>query len=114
MANPEKGFYHGFEIATSSYNQINQTALKLWKNEKVSLVFLHFVLNSFVTSNISTTIIGKMNADFNTLRINGFKSVVRFSYTTVEGNINDATLPQVLKHIDQLKPILMVISILIS
>jgi hypothetical protein len=31
------------------------------------------------------------------------KSIVRFSYTLTGGNMNDAALTQLLKHIDQLK-----------
>ena len=77
-----------------------RTMQQWWSTEKISLVLMSFVLDSFVTSNISSTVLGKMTTDFRTLRTGGLKSVVRFSYTQTEGSMNDAALPQLLKHID--------------
>ena len=36
------------------------------------------------------------------------KAALRFSYTQTDGNMNDAVITQLLKHIAQIKPILQV------
>lgn len=109
LANPDRGFYHGFEIVASSYEPADVAMMQQWwTDEKVSLVLLEYALDIFVTSNISSTILSKISTDFQSVRSAGVKSIVRFTYTLVSGNMNDAALPQLLKHIDQLKPILQV------
>jgi hypothetical protein len=109
LANPEKGFYHGYEIFFSNYQAISLSTLQQWRtSENVTLVHINYVLDNFVTSNISSTILSKLTVDFQTLRSAGMKAIVRFSYTLTEGNMNDAALTQLLKHIDQLKPYLQV------
>lgn len=105
LVNPEKGFYSGYEIYFSNYQPISLSHLQQWwSTSKISLVHMNFVLDNCVTSNISSTILSKMTTDFQTLRTGGMKSVVRFSYSLTEGNMLDAVLSQLLKHIDQLKP----------
>ncbi|XP_046633549.1 uncharacterized protein LOC124312970 [Daphnia pulicaria] len=107
LANPEKGFYHGYEIFFSNYQAISLSTLQQWRtSENVTLVHINYVLDNFVTSNISSTILSKLTVDFQTLRSAGMKAIVRFSYTLTEGNMNDAALTQLIKHIDQLKPYL--------
>ncbi len=109
LVNPEKGFYSGYEIYFSNYQQISLSDLQQWwSTSKISLVHMNFVLDNCVTSNISSTVLSKMTTDFQTLRTGGMKSVVRFSYSLTEGNMLDAVLSQLLKHIDQLKPIFQV------
>ncbi|EFX64287.1 hypothetical protein DAPPUDRAFT_266654 [Daphnia pulex] len=109
LANPEKGFYHGYEIFFSNYQAISLSTLQQWRtSENVTLVHINYVLDNFVTSNISSTVLSKLTVDFQTLRSADMKAIVRFSYTLTEGNMNDAALTQLLKHIDQLKPYLQV------
>jgi Domain of unknown function (DUF4874) len=109
LANPEKGFYHGFDILFSNYQAISPSTLQQWRtSENVTLVHINYVLDNFVTSNVSSTILSKLTVDFQSLRSAGMKSIVRFSYTLTSGNMNDAALTQLLKHIDQLKPYLQV------
>lgn len=77
-------------------------------NDKISLVLFEFFMGTAVTSDISSTILDKIKKDFSNLRASGLKTIVRFAYTAKEGDMNDASLPQLLKHIEQLKPILQV------
>lgn len=109
LANPEKGFYHGYETYFSKYQAMSLSTLQQWwDTENVSLVHNNYVLDTFVTSNLTSNILKNLTSDFQKLRSAGMKSVIRFSYTLTSGNMNDATLPQLLNHIDQLKPFLQV------
>lgn len=111
LANPEKGFYHGYETLFSNYQAMSLSTLQPWRtSENVTLVHNNYVLDNFVTSNITLTIMSKLTADFKTLRKGGMKSIVRFSYTLTDGNMNDAALTQLLHHIEQLKPFFQVTS----
>lgn len=112
LANPEKGFYHGYEIYSSSYpnyQTVDATSMQQWwTNEKISLVHLNYVLDSFVYSDITSTFLSKLTTDFQAVRSAGMKSIVRFSYTLTDGDMNDAGLTQLLRHISSLKPIFQV------
>lgn len=93
LANPEKGFYHVFEILFSNYQPIDLATMRQWlSSERISLVLLEFVMDTAVTSNISSTILTKISTDFTTLRASGLKAIVRFAYTITDGDVNDAAL----------------------
>lgn len=95
----------------SSYEPLVLTDLQSMRvNEKITLLLIEFVLDTFVTSNISSTFIANARADFATVRSAGMKSIVRFSYTQTDGDMNDAKLPQLRNHIVQLAPVFKVIS----
>lgn len=107
LANPEKGFYHGYETYFSKFQAMSLSTLQQWwTNENVTLVHNNYVLNTFVTTNLTSALLTNLTNDFKTLRSAGLKSVIRFSYTLTSGNMNDAILSQLLNHIDQLKPFL--------
>lgn len=109
LANPEKGFYHGYETYFSKFQAMSLSTLQQWwTNENVTLVHNNYVLNTFVTTNLTSALLTNLTNDFKTLRSAGLKSVIRFSYTLTSGNMNDAILSQLLNHIDQLKPFLQV------
>lgn len=109
LSNPGKGFYHTNEFYASNYQSLAVTDLQSMRvDEKITLFLMEFVLDTFLTSNISSTYITKARADFATVRSAGLKSIVRFSYTQTDGNMNDAKLPQLRNHIAQLATVLKV------
>ncbi|MBN8650486.1 MAG: DUF4832 domain-containing protein [Cytophagales bacterium] len=125
--NPERGFYHYSESRASSYNPLNLSTLRNYRNSQAvsgatypvvsTLVFRYFVLDIFKNSALTTDYINKVKNDFSVARNAGVKLVVRFTYTVTstagscpEGFIcppyGDAPKNIVLEHISQLAPVL--------
>ena len=109
LKNPEKGFYKDVESFASKLAPIEPDDLKsFWNKDQASILLINYVLDKFLTSDISSTFLNTITADMTTLRTAGMKAALRFSYTQTEGNKNDAVITQLLKHIAQIKPILQV------
>ena len=106
ISNPERGFctrngYHSRSSVISDY-EINTL-----KSGKHTLVFFDFKLKEFISSSINSDMLGMMQRNFDKLRANGIKAVVRFTYSSsTSAAVYDAEPSIVLKHISQLKPIL--------
>ena len=101
FTNPERGFYHA--ISYIDYND-----LLSYRKEGISLVLKTYHLGQFKNGLISTSFLRKMEEDFSTLRSAGMKAVIRFSYTDKSTPpYGDARPEIVLKHVKQLKPVLM-------
>jgi len=99
--NPERGFYHA--VSSIDYND-----LLSYRKEGISLVLMEYKLGQFENSLISTSFLRNMEKDFNMLRRAGAKAIIRFSYTDKSTPpYGDARPEIVLKHIHQLKPLLM-------
>ena len=100
IVNPGRGFYHA--VSTINYND-----LLSYRKEGISLVFINFKLNSYKNGFIPASYLRNLNRDFETLRRAGMKAVIRFKYTDkAVPPYGDARPEIVLKHIQQLKPIL--------
>ena len=100
ILNPGRGFYHA--VATINYND-----LLAYRKEGISLVYMNYPLDSYKNALISASYLRQMEHDFETLRKAGMKAVIRFSYTDKDTPpYGDARPEIVLKHIQQLKPIL--------
>ena len=107
LKNPEKGFYKDVESFASALTPIALSDLQsFWSTDQASILLINYVLDTFLTSNISSTFLNTITADMTTLRTAGMKAALRFSYTQTDGNMNDAVITQLLKHIAQIKPIL--------
>ena len=106
--NPARGWYYHFGTMTSSYTPLEyDRILSLRENDQYSIIFRHFVLNSFRSQLIDNTTLQKISNDFSVARRAFFKLVIRFSYTTTLTNPhNDAPKMIVLQHLTQLAPIL--------
>lgn len=125
--NPERGFYTPTSTSASSYNALVASELADLRNPHTpfnanydvmtTLVHRYFILDNFVSSDITTSFLNNMQNDFDQARLAGVKLIVRFSYTNTPptGNCGswicppygDASKSRVLSHIQQLKPILM-------
>jgi hypothetical protein len=126
--NPERGFYQALGTKASKYELLSVEKISALRrphgtrgaNYQVvsSLVFREFLLDSFVHSPLSGKFLENVRKDFQTIRLAGLKSIIRFAYTnTVRSGdcpdkykicppYGDAPKNIVLKHISQLKPIL--------
>ncbi len=128
IINPDRGFYHPIAVQTSSFVPLDlndliakrQTAFQPWQatyTVRSSMVFRHYVLDSFVgTDVLSTTFLNQMQADFDIARQAGVRLILRYSYTispnTACGQAacspyGDAPKSRVLAHIAQLQPYLL-------
>lgn len=113
--NPDRGLYQNTMTGTTAYpnSPLNFADLLQYRGKGISLVFRVFYLTSFVNSDLSVGELNFIQNDFNTLRRAGMRCVVRFAYT--DNNVNpDAPLPVVMRHLDQLGPLLKANSDIIS
>jgi len=108
FTNPARGWYYHFGTSTSSYTLLEyDRILSLRENDQYSVIFRHFVLDSFRSQLIDNTTLQKISNDFSVARQAFFKLVIRFSYTTTLTNPrNDAPKLIILQHLTQLAPIL--------
>ncbi len=127
IVNPERGFFQYAEIRASNYVPLDQATLAAYRNSQkingaaysvsCSLVYVEYVLDSFLNSPISSSFLTNLNHDFAAARAAGVKLIPRFIYTntTHAGNCaeqsicplyGDATKAVILGHIAQLKPLL--------
>ncbi|MDB5136362.1 MAG: hypothetical protein JWP37_2965 [Mucilaginibacter sp.] len=127
IVNPERGFFQYAEIRASNYVPLDKDVLISYRSsQKIngaiysissSLVYVEYVLDSFVTSPISSAFLSNFDQDCATARAAGVKLIPRFIYTntTHSGSCpglsicppyGDATKAVILNHISQLKPYL--------
>ncbi|MBE0651590.1 MAG: DUF4832 domain-containing protein [Bacteroidales bacterium] len=100
ILNPGRGFYHA--VAAINYDD-----LLSYRKEGISLVFISYSLSNYKNGLISASFLHNLEHDFATLRNAGMKAIIRFSYTDKDTSpYGDASPAIVLKHIQQLKPIL--------
>lgn len=114
IANPERGLQK-YSITASDYatsigaNNLSVSTLNTWKNstDKITIVYRYFMLDAFLNSNINSTYLNNIQADFDNVRTAGLKIIVRFSYSDVQSGVaQQPTKAQILTHISQLSTIL--------
>lgn len=108
FANPERGLYHHTEVHSNTYNFLNESTLRGYReNESITQILRVFYLEKFVKSPISEEYLNNMRRDFEMVRQAGVKAIIRFAYTTsMSSPYGDATPEIVQMHISQLKPVL--------
>ena len=111
--NPERGFYHHTETHSNNYTPLDLATLQSYRqDENTTLILRVFYLEDFVDEAISLAYLAAMQADFDTVREAGLKTVIRFAYTNPANGwpptppYGDATKAQVLAHLEQLRPVL--------
>ena len=116
FANPERGFItmlteHLSESAPYAVVGEESTLDQKKKNEKMSIVLVHYYLTNFKTSaKLPDAVLNGFDADMQVLRDKGMKAIVRFSYakgTYGSGkseSATDASLDIVKQHLAQYKP----------
>ena len=116
FSNPERGFYKYSDAHSSHYDALDQATLTSYRvNNNITLVFRYFYLEDFKNSPISASYLSKMQIDFDKLRNAGLKCIIRFAYSDDQGESQyDSSKAQMLAHIQQLKPLLIANSDVIS
>jgi hypothetical protein len=117
FANPERGFYIQADSYASSPSAVpaNLASYRInGKNSpgntytaKISLLLRVFYLDTFVTAPISTNFLNAMQTDFDSIRAQGCKAIVRFAYNQDQTSpFNEPSKSRILAHIAQLQPLL--------
>ena len=99
ISNPERGF------STQITSTVTGALINSLKQEHITLIQKLYVIPQFNNSELSESFLSQMQADLSAAREGGVKLIIRFSYTE-EQNGEDAPLNIILKHIEQITPIL--------
>lgn len=124
--NPERGFAHENDVVWpdavtwdfcgqgNNYTAYNYTAwntplelafLREERNQGRSVVMSRYHLADFRNRELTPDYLAFLQKDFDTMRQAGLKMIMRFAYNYPMGG-PDATLAQILRHLEQLKPVL--------
>ncbi|HEU5123222.1 MAG TPA: DUF4832 domain-containing protein [Verrucomicrobiae bacterium] len=117
FANPERGFYIQADSYASaptpvpgnlaSYRTNGRNSPGNTYNAKISLLLRLYYLDTFVNAPISSSFLNSIQADFDSIRAQGFKVILRFAYNQDQTRpFNEPTKDRILSHIEQLKPLL--------
>ncbi|MET9271592.1 DUF4832 domain-containing protein [Kribbella sp. NPDC003557] len=118
IANPERGFYHHTETHYradgTGYVPLDLTTLRNFRTqENVTQILRVFYLEKFASQDVlDKQYLDLVRADFRTARAAGIKVIVRFAYALPGAGwppptpYGDAPVARVLKHIQQLTPVL--------
>ena len=107
--NPERGFYSAVGIHDASRAPISDAAVSAARMYGRTLFLMEFYLTDYVESDIAADYLEMIRSQFQALRSYGAKALLRFEYS--DGMYEkdkpwDASPEQVLRHIQQLKPLL--------
>jgi hypothetical protein len=115
IANPERGWYDdyyshtGGSALSTNYRPLSKKELILNRErDKITLILRLFYLHEFLEQPaVSEEYIGKIQADFDSIRAAGVKCIIRFAYSASDkAAIWDATPDKVFSHIESLRNVL--------
>lgn len=117
FANPERGFYlhtetrasapSGLPANLATFRVVGRSDPNNAYMTKLSLVLRVIYLDSFIDAPINTNFLNSIRSDFDFLRAQSFKAIVRFAYTQdTTRPFNEPTKARILDHIAQLAPLL--------
>lgn len=107
LVNPERGFYGGAVDVFSSSNPVSVSRAKSVREKGMTLMYIGFYLRSFLDGDISEAYLNMVRKSLDAVRSAGIKCVLRFAYQNSESSKPwDAPVDVVLRHVEQLKPIL--------
>lgn len=108
VTNPERGFYYPYEL-TGDYNTLTASAVKSKRKQGHTVLYVQYLLTKYMSKDIPQTWLTNIQKDMDGLREGGAKCVLRFCYKQNESQSNkpwDAEEKWVMRHIEQVKPIL--------
>lgn len=109
IPNPERGFYSPVDFVSVTENPVNANRITASRNLGRTLYLLEFYLTNYMESDIADDYLDLVEKNFKALRENGAKALVRFAYKNGYSAMDhpwDASEEWVLRHIEQLAPIL--------
>ena len=107
IVNPERGFYKAVGDIRSAGSPISTSAAKAVRAEGMTLAYVGFYLTNFMDGDISQAYLDMIQKSMDAFRNAGIKCVLRFAYQNSESSKPwDAPVDVVLRHVEQLTPIL--------
>lgn len=108
FANPERGFYMPKGIRSESTSVITNSWMSSQRKAGRSLTLLEYYLMDYMESDISSKYLTLIENNFKALRKGGMKCILRFTYSDNNSGSGpwDATEQWVMRHIEQVKPLL--------
>jgi len=110
LANPERGLMHYADCGSAP---LSAATLAGWRAGNVTQVFCMVYLRDFRTRDIDPATLALLQRQFDAIRTAGLTAILRFAYTDSAAG-DDAAPGQVLRHIEQLTPLLRQNAYLIS
>lgn len=100
IQNPERGFASEGDLDDLDFNE--------YYEDGVNLIFTTIRLDEYRESDIPQELLDQMNVYFNVMRSSGIKTILRFAYNDgpYPNSEPDASLERILRHIEQLAPVL--------
>ena len=103
--NPERGIYSHREVQAEGAALTLSDLTSIRNSKGQSLILRMYYLKKFRATDLSAAQLTLMQTDFARMRQAGIKCVLRFAYSSGETD-PDAPLDIVLRHLDQLKPVI--------
>ena len=103
IANPERGMFTQLEPDRNSF--VDQGTLKEMRKSGKTLVQLVYYYGMFTTQELNQSDLDKISVDLDRVREARLKAILRFAYTNKQDGA-DAPMHIILRHLEQLKPIL--------
>ena len=107
--NPERGFYSTTESHSATASPLNKAKIDVARKQSRTLHLLEYYLTDYVETDIADDYLALIRKNFEALRENGAKCLIRFAYSNgheAKDRPFDATEEQVLRHVAQVKPLL--------
>ncbi len=115
FANPERGFFvarFAYYPTHPDWVNVNLGDLQQARSQNITMVRLNYVISDYRTRDLDDTILNSIRDQLSIVRQAGLKAIPRFSYNfgenTAQGWYHDEDAPasQIIRHLDQLKPVL--------
>ena len=109
IPNPERGFYSTVETHHAGAAGVTKAKIDVARKQSRTLFLLEYYLADYMESDISQDYLDMMRTNFQVLRDNGAKCLIRFAYKNGYAETDrpwDATEEWVLRHVAQVKPLL--------
>ena len=109
VINPERGFYYPYEGSGGSSLLSSASNVKSKRNQGHTVLYLQYVLKNYMDKDIPQSVLDNIQKDMDYLRAGGAKCVLRFCYKQSDKESAkpwDAEEKWVMRHIEQVKPIL--------
>ncbi|MBP5676091.1 MAG: DUF4832 domain-containing protein [Bacteroidales bacterium] len=107
LVNPERGFYAGAVDIRSASSSVTVSKAKAVRAQGRTLMYVGFYLTEFMDGDISEAYLAMIQKSMDAIREAGIKCVLRFAYQNSESAKPwDAPVDIVLRHVEQLKPLL--------
>lgn len=105
ILNPERGFYTQFNSQAEQSPLVLSALQNIRNSKKQTLILRLYYLKTFLNRDLSAKELSIIQNDFAVIRQAGLKCILRFAYSENIGQ-PDAPLEIVLRHLEQLKPII--------